>query len=167
MFVVPLANDKIENRDGESFTVLSYTNFKSTGPAVYAQYEVSSQPILIYFFDITKINGVSVDFIRGSKVLNANGHIKRKIHIPQKHDTLIVVKKHTELVSDEHDRVIVQDLKLHNKMIGISMGMVVKGDDENAYRLEDIVDIKRAAGGDFFNRKKFLKIYSDYRGYIG
>jgi hypothetical protein len=168
MFIVPLVGDMIETKDGGELKVLAYTNYKTKGPAVYVDHEAGTPDVAIYFFDIEKINGVNVKFNNTAKVFEALGKVKRRIHLPQPHDTIVVIKANTELVDSENDTVQVKSLKLHNKTIGLARGLVIIGEDDNVYRLEDIIDIKRATGGDLnFTRKKFLTIYKEYRGYIG
>lgn len=165
MFVVPLPKDVITTKDGAELEVITYTNFKSKGPAVYVEHNPGTPAVIIYFFDIEKINGVRVELNNSSKVFNALGKIKRRFHLPQSNDQL-VIKKDAEN-PDESDIVAVKELKLHSKNLGLSKGLLVRDKDGTYYRLDDIQDIKPAVGGDSFNRRKFLRYYSEYRGYTG
>ena len=162
MLVVPLPKDKIVTKDGAELEVITYTNFKSKGPAVYVVHQAGTPAVAIYFFDIEKINGIRVEYNVGSKVFTALGNIKRKIHLPQPNDQIIIKKD-----DDTTDILEVKDLKLHSKVLGLGQGLVVRDKDGNIHRLDSIADIKRAVGGSDFNQKKFLRIYSEYRGYTG
>ena len=64
-------------------------------------------------------------------------------------------------------KVKVKELKLHNKNIGLSRGLVILGDDAVIYSLESINRIKRSHGDSFFDKSQFLKLYKDYLGYNG
>mgnify|MGYP003588707629 FL=1 len=164
MLVVPLPKDTITTKDGAELEVIAYTNFKSKGPAVYVEHQAGTPAVAVYFFDIEKINGVRVEFNTSSKVFTALGNIKRKIHLPQPNDQIIIQSADPEA---EPDIIEVKDLKLHSKQIGLGHGMVIRDKDGKVFRLADVFDIKRAVGGDSFDKKKFLKLYSEYRGYIG
>jgi hypothetical protein len=155
MFLVPIEGDIVHTVDGADFTVIEYSNFKSNGPCVYVKGESSTTPI--YFFDIQSVNGIKVSFNSQSKVLEALGHFKRKIHLPQKHDKIKV---------DGSDEFIkVSTLKLHSRSLGLSRGLLVIGEDDEAYSLQQIVEIKRPIGESYFDKKKFNKLYKDYLGY--
>lgn len=160
MQVVPIKGDVITTADGPKFTVSSYTNFKSKGPAVYVEHNDGEASLLIYFFDIVEVNDVKVEFNNQSKILNALGYIKRKVHIPQKHDTIYV---HDEEGNEQ--KLKVKELKLHNKNLGLSRGLLIIGNDDEVYSMRDIINIKRVSGDSWFDEKKFQSIYSDYLGY--
>lgn len=161
MLVVPLPKDIITTKDGAKLSVVTYTNFKSKGPAVYVEHKRGTPAVVIYFFDIDRINDVRVELNPSSKVFNALGNIKRKYHLPQPND-LVTVN------ADDAGTIIeVKDLKLHNKSIGLSQGLVIRDKENNFHRLSDIVSIDRAVGSDDFNQKRFLRLYSEYRGYSG
>lgn len=168
MLVVPIAGDKITVKDSDRkpLTVISYTNYKSK-PAVYVDVGFRKPSLAIYFFDIESINGVRVEYVPGQKVFSAYGNIKRKIHLPQPNDLITVVKLNIDVFDNENDKVQVEKLSLHNKTEGLGKGLLIKCDDDKYYRLSEIIDIHRAIGDDFFNKKRFLKIYDDYRGYKG
>lgn len=155
MYVVPVKGDLIRTTDGGEFTVSEFSNFKSKGPAVYVEQENSSNALAIYFFDIEELNGIKVSYNTQTKVLNAQGHLKRKQHLPQKHDTII---------NEDTKTFKVAELKLHNRKYGLSHGLLIIGDDDEAYSLRDIVAIKRSFGDSFFDKKHFQKTYSDYLG---
>jgi hypothetical protein len=163
MLVVPIAKDLVKTADEKVYRVISYTNYKDGGPAVYCRAKGSSDSVLVYFFDIVEINKTRVDYQRGSRVFRALGKISRDQHLPQPDDKVIVLKKSLE-DSDSKDRVEVVGLKLKSKSLGVNKGLFVKGDDDNHYRLKEILDIDRAIGSDYFDREKFLAYYSDYTG---
>jgi len=155
MYLVPIKGDQIQTSDGAEFTVSEYSNFKSSGPCVYVTSESTVAPI--YFFDIQSVNGVKVSYNTQSKVLEALGHFKRKIHLPQKHDKI--------QVDGSEDYIKVDAIKLHSRSLGLSRGMLIIGSDGEHYSLQQITHIKRPIGDSFFDRKKFLKMYDDYLGY--
>ena len=161
MLVVPLPRDIITTKDGAKLSVVTYTNFKSKGPAVYVEHKRGTPAVVIYFFDIDRINDVRVELSPSSKVFNALGNIKRKYHLPQPNDLV------TLNINGENMIVEVKDLKLHSKNIGLSKGLVIRDKENNFYRMSDIVSIDRATGSDEFNQKRFLRLYSEYRGYSG
>jgi hypothetical protein len=155
MFVVPVEGDVINTVDGGEFITVSYTNYKNNGPCVYVKGESTTTPI--YFFDIQSINGIKVAFNSQAKILEALGHFKRKIHLPQKHDKI--------KVEGNEDFIKVSTLKLHSRSLGLSRGLLVVGEDGEAYSLQQITEIKRPIGESFFDGKRFKKLYKDYLGY--
>lgn len=163
MLVVPLEKDVIDTIDNQSYRVISYTNYKDGGPAIYVRSKDSKNPVLVYFFDIAAINGTRVEYNRGSRVFRALGRIDRLFHLPQPDDKILVL---TNKITDEDgkEQVEVTGLKLKAKSLGISKGMFVKDKDGNHYRLAQILDIDRAIGGQAFDREKFLAYYKDYAG---
>lgn len=169
MIVVPLNKDTITTKEGVNLTVRGYVNYKAKGPAVYANNEPGSPIVVVYFFDIAKINDVNVDFISSSKIFNALGKIKREIHLPQPHDYIFVPDSGNDLSKDSSlrnaKRVKVQGYKLHSKKHGLSKGLLIEDDEKNVYRLNDIYEIKRDIGNDEFNHKRFVKIYNEYKGH--
>lgn len=171
MIIVPLAKDEIETKDGAKLTVRGFTNYKPKGPALYANDGVSSPMVVVYFFDIDKINGVRVEYSQSSKVFTAMGKIKRAIHLPQSHDYIFVFEKKEEGVEPEKDsfsdskKVKVAGYKLHSKKHGLAKGLLIEDEDKNMYRLMDILDVRREIGSDDFDRKKFLRLYAEYEGH--
>jgi len=163
VLVVPLEKDVIKTSDGQAYKVISYTNYKDGGPAVYAKAKDSKAQVLIYFFDIESINGTKVEFQRGSRVFRALGRIDRQFNLPQPDDKVVVM---TSKMSDEDskERVEVAALKLKSKALGVNKGLMFKDLDGNAYRLSSIVDIDRALGSESFDRQGFLNYYSEYTG---
>lgn len=162
MFVVPLKGDKIETKDGVEFTVLSYSNYREKGPAVYVEHTPGVPSDAVYFFDINKVNGKTVEFVHGAKVLKANGEIKRKVQLPQPND------KVTVKIAGVTSTFKVEGLKLH-KRGDLAKGLMVVGtepDSDNKVfaRLDQVIDIERDIGSDLFSRDKFLSYYDDYRG---
>jgi|688.fasta_scaffold07849_5 hypothetical protein len=173
MLVVPIKGDIITTEDGDEFTVAGFTNFRDKGPAVYVKSNPDSESkstLPIYFFDIKNLNGIKVEFNNSSKVLNALGMLKRKLHLPQKDDYIIIEIDDDDKEEDTDTstkKVKVKELKLHNKNIGLSRGLVILGDDAVIYSLESINRIKRSHGDSFFDKSQFLKLYKDYLGYNG
>lgn len=163
-FLVPLFGDEIETSEGGIYNVVSYNNFKSMGPAVYVDAGSQQSPLTIYFVDIVRINGVRVELDNKSKVFVSHGKIKRRQDLPQPGDTITIIKQDTN-IDDPDDQVEVKSLKLHSQQDGIGKGLLIVGDDGKAYRLDDIIKLNRAIGSSNFDRKKFLKIYSEYKGY--
>lgn len=162
MFVVPLKGDRIETKEGVEFTVLSYSNYRDKGPAVYVEHTAGVPSDAVYFFDINKINGKVVDYIPGAKIFRAGGEIKRKVQLPQADDT-ITYRSSTGLTT-----IKVDGLKLH-KRGELAKGLLVSGKDSESndrvfVRLDQIVDIDRDIGSSDFSRDRFLSYYDDYRG---
>lgn len=162
MLVVPLKGDKIETKDGVSFNVLSYTNYRDKGPAVYVEHTPSVPSDAVYFFDIAKINGKSVEYMSGPKIFRSLGPLKRKWQLPQPNDT--VTWRGQGGPADAR----VKTYKLH-KRGELSKGLIIVAEDTDAQekvfiRLDQIIDVKRDIGNDLFSRDKFLAYYSDYRG---
>lgn len=162
MFIVPLKGDRIETKDGVTFTVLSYTNYREKGPAVYVEHTPSVPSDAVYFFDINKIGGKIVEYVTGSKVFKSVGEVKRKWQLPQPNDTITCRTK-------EGNRVVtVTGLRLH-KRGELAKGLLVVGnekdsDDKLYIRLDQIIDLDRDIGNDMYSRDKFLAYYADYRG---
>lgn len=162
MLVVPLKGDKIETREGVEFTVLSFTNYRDKGPAVYVEHTAGVPSDAVYFFDINKINGKTVDYVPGSKVFKAAGEINRKFQLPQPND-IVTMRGKTGSMD-----IVVTGIKLH-KRGELAKGLLVTGheqdiEDKVFVRLDQITDIKRDIGNDMFSRDRFLTYYSDYRG---
>lgn len=162
MLVVPLRGDKIENKDGIVFTVMSYTNYRDKGPAVYVEHTPGIPSDAVYFFDIIKINEKTVEYVPGSKVFKAMGSIRRKLHLPQPNDT-ITFKSETGSVDCK-----VTGLRLH-KRSDLAKGLLVvceqPDSEEKSYvRLDQLISLERDIGNDMFSKDKFLSYYDDYRG---
>lgn len=162
MLVVPLRGDQIETKDGVNFEVLSYTNYKDRGPAVYVEHTPLVPSDAVYFFDIHKINGKTVEYVAGSKVFRSLGPLERKFQLPQPAD--IVTWRGPGGTTD----AVVKGLKLH-KRGELAKGLLVVGEDQDSQethfiRLPQLLDLKRDIGNDLFSRDKFLKYYGDYTG---
>jgi hypothetical protein len=162
MLVVPLKGDTIETKDGVSFKVLSYTNYRDKGPAVYVEHTPAVPSDAVYFFDIAKINGKSVEFMSGPKVFRSLGPLKRKFQLPQQND------KVTWRASGVTQDVTVKSLKLH-KRGELAKGLQIVAEDPETQervmvRLDQIIDLERDIGNDLFSRDRFLAYYADYRG---
>jgi hypothetical protein len=158
MFIVPVAGDVITTVDGDEFTVLSYTNLKDE-PAVYVENHIGQGSDVVYLRDISELRGVRVELHKGSDVLRAYGPVKRRVHIPQPDDVI------TARVPDPNTKgrtveaqMVVTGLKLHNRSVGLHMGLVVC-DDTQCVPLDAIINIE---GSKRFNRRVFLSAYSDY-----
>lgn len=161
MLVVPLKGDVVSTDDGRYFTVLEYTNYKPD-PAVYIDVP-AKQHNLLYFTDIHKINGIKVEYNKATKVFDAFGVVKRKFNIPQPKDTAMILDPHGQEDSTPQE-IEIKTIRLHSRSLGLSRGLCILDADGNAYRLRDIQEIKRSYGYEAFDRKKFLKYYSDYSG---
>jgi hypothetical protein len=162
MFVVPLRGDKVETKDGVTFTVLSYTNYKEKGPAIYVEHTAGVPSDPVYFFDISKINGKTVEFVPGSKIFRVGAALKRRFQLPQVGDNVTYKDKTGPGV------IKVTGLKLH-KRDELGKGLFIAGNNKDSeskvyIRLDQIVDIERDIGNDLFSRDRFLSYYSDYRG---
>lgn len=162
MLVVPLKGDKIETKDGVTFTVLSYTNYRDKGPAVYVNHTPDVPSDAVYFFDIMRINGKSVEYLKSNKVFRSVGPLKRKWQLPQPND-IVTYRGSTGSAS-----AIVKGLKLH-KAKDLARGMLIdaldKADDSKTLiRLTQIIDLQRDIGNDRFSRDSFLGYYDDYTG---
>jgi hypothetical protein len=155
-------------KEGVSYVVVEYTNYKEGGPAVYARLkglDRSNKDLsIIYFFDITKINGTTVEYQKGMKVFNALGKIKRLQHLPQPDDRVTVLAAAHEDAADEEVKVKAEGLKLKSKTLGINKGMFVRDEDGKYYRLKQVQGIKRSLGGSEFDQAEFLSYYKDYIG---
>ncbi len=162
MFVVPVKGDKIETKEGVQFTVLSFTNYREKGPAVFVEHTAGVPSDAVYFFDILKINGKTVEFVPGSKVFKTTGEIRRKVQLPQLGDHVTYKDK------NGRGTMKVKGLKLH-KRDELSKGLFVVGEGEDSedkltIRIANIIDIERDIGNDLFSRDRFLTYYSDYKG---
>lgn len=162
MLVVPIKGDKIETKDGVSFKVLSYTNYRDRGPAVYVEHTPAVPSDAVYFFDIAKINGKTVEYLSGPKVFRSLGPLKRRFQLPQPNDTI------TWRSPDGTKDVEVKALKLHKKG-ELAKGILAVCEDPDSQervfiRLNQIIDLKRDIGNDLFSRDKFLSFYGDYSG---
>ena len=162
MLIVPLKGDRIETKDGVSFQVLSYTNYRDKGPAVYVEHTPSVPSDAVYFFDIAKINGKTVEFQKGDKIFRSLGPLKRKIQLPQPNDTV------TWRGPGGAQEMVVKTLKLH-KRGELAKGLQIVGEDPDSQervfvRLTQVIDVKRDIGNDLFSRDRFLSYYADYAG---
>lgn len=162
MLIVPLKDDKIETKDGVTFTVQAYTNYRDKGPAVYVEHTPSIPSDAVYFFDIAKINGITVEYVPSSKVFRSLGKVKRRFQLPQPNDVITYRGS-----SGPGDREVV-GLKLHKKG-DLAKGLQVQvrnvdTDEKELVRLSQILDLKRDIGNDIFSRDRFLSYYSDYLG---
>lgn len=160
--MVPIKGDKIETKDGVSFKVLSYTNYKDRGPAVYVEHTPSVPSDAVYFFDIIKINGKTVEYHKSDKVFRSIGPLKRKLQLPQPND-IITWRGPGALQTTK-----VKTLKLHKKG-ALSQGLLIVGENTDSkeldtVRLQQMIDVELHIGNDLFSRDKFLSYYKDYAG---
>ena len=161
-FVVPVAGDKIRVVDNDTvFMVTSYTNLKQE-PAVYVD-AGEGENNTVYFYDISEINDVKVDYNRSSKMFDSLGMLKRRYNIPQPGDVITVNTKNIDGGLEASD-VTVKNVKLHNKPEGVSRGLLACGDDV-CFDLVEIKNIVRKTGSESFDEKKFRKYYFDYLPY--
>jgi hypothetical protein len=161
MFVVPLKGDSVETKDGVKFTVLSYTNYREKGPAVYVEHTKDIPSDAVYFFDIAKINGMTVEFAKGLKVFKSLGKIDRKLQLPQPADIV------TYRSDDGAKSAKVVNIRLHKRgELAKGLQIECQNDAEEKFflRIDKIIDIERDIGNDMFSRDKFLSLYDDYRG---
>lgn len=162
MIIVPVKGDTIETKEGVTFRVMSYNNYREKGPAVHVEHTPQVPSDAVYFFDVNKINGTTVEYITGSKVFKSVGSVRRKWQLPQINDT-VTFKGPTGPLE-----LPVVGLKLH-KRGDLAKGLLVvcedKESDQKFYvRLDQILDLKRDIGNDLFSRDSFLTYYKDYRG---
>jgi hypothetical protein len=161
-FVVPVAGDSIKVVDNETpFKVTSYSNMKPE-PAVYVDVPKGENNV-VYFYDIEEINGVRVEYNRSAKLFDTLGLLKRKQNLPQPGDEISVAGQ-TPDGSPEDQKTVVKNVKLHNKLEGISRGLVVC-DVNTCYDLTQIKQIDRKTGTEKFDAEKFQKYYFDYLPY--
>ncbi len=161
-FIVPVVGDKLKIVDNDgTFVVTSYTNMKAE-PAVYVDANEGENNI-VYFYDISEINDVKVEFNRGPKLFDSLGMLKRRFNLPQPGDTITVTRKNPAGETETVD-VVVKNLKLHNKSEGVSRGLVVC-DEDACYDILTIKNIVRKSGSEKFNQQKFQKYYFDYLPY--
>lgn len=163
MLVVPIYKDLISTKDGLKYRVIEYTNYKDGGPAVYARSKGSKEISLIYFFDIAEINGTPVEYNKSSKIFTALGKVHRLQHLPQPDDNVTIITDKSDL-ENSRKTIDVQSLKLRSKSVGINKGMVIKDEENNYFRLKQVIDIERSLGSSNFNREEFLTLYKDYLG---
>lgn len=164
MLVVPLHKDTITTKDGNRYRVVSYTNYKDGGPAVYVRSAGSKDLVLVYFFDIDTINKTKVEYQSGPKVFRALGKIHREQHLPQPDDRVVVLREESSADQDGKDTAEVAGLKLKSKSLGVNRGLHIKDTDGKYYRLKQVFDVKRALGGSRFDRDSFIAYYKDYAG---
>lgn len=162
MIIVPVKGDKIVTKDGVSFTVMSYTNYRDKGPAVYVEHTPEVPSDAVYFFDIARINNVHVEYMSGPKVFRSGGKVKRRVHLPQATDRI------TAKIGGETKEFTVTGYKLHKRGDLAKGLLMVSTDDETKekvfIRLSSIIDIERDIGNDLFSRDRFLSYYKDYTG---
>lgn len=161
MYIVPLPKDTIKTRDGGTYKVVAYTNYKEAGPAVYARMKGAAN-ILIYFIDIDEVNDTRVEYQRGDHLLKSLGKVERVQPLPQPGDTAVV--RQDPNATRGRLTVKVEGLKLKSKSLGINKGMFIKGDDGEYYRLKQLLDIEPALATHKFDRELFLSQYQDYTG---
>jgi len=163
VLVVPIAKDTIKTKDGATYKVVEYTNYKEGGPAVYAR-SPAKENVLVYFIDIAEINGTKVEFQRGSKVFQALGKVSRSQPLPQPDDKIVVAVDTVSSDEDKKDQAEVEGLRLKSKAMGVNKGMFVKAADGTSYRLKQIIDVVPSLGTHTFNRAEFMAAYKDYAG---
>lgn len=163
MYIVPLAKDTIHTKDGNDYIVVEYTNYKEGGPAVYCKNE-NKDVFVVYFFDISRINGTAVDYVKNQKIFKAHGKVKRLFDLPQPDDGISVNNINKHEWTKVSSKLQVSLLKLKSKSLGINKGLMVKDEEGNYHRLKDITNIERALGSSEFNQSEYYTYYKDYMG---
>lgn len=158
MFIVPVSGDNIETLSGLPLRVLSYTNYRTDGPAVIAEDKSSGITQTIAFDEIAKLNDQKIKIATGkaTKLLEIDGYLKREQPLPQPGDT--IEAKVDEVVGE----YIISSLKLHVRN-RLAEGLIIKAEDaefgdEVELSIGQIEDID----GELFNKKKFAAYYQDY-----
>lgn len=161
MMIVPLAGDTITTDGGAQFKVVSYTNYKDHGPAVYVERGSGSPSDPVYFGDISEVNGVKTHYVKGQRVLEAMGRVKRRFHLPQPGDDI------TAKIDGQPVNLTMKSFRLHRRGALHQGLLLVTEDDANdqqTIRLDQLMDVRRPLGDDNFSRDRFLSYYDDYRG---
>lgn len=157
MIILPIPGDRIKTSSGLPAKVLSYTNYKLDGPAVI----VDGPDELLYFKDIKELNDQKVKLIKnaeGYNVLETDGYLERKFHLPQVGEFISSDISGVETRSYE-----VLRLRLHIKD-QLSRGLVLDvKDKETGEELEIPISKVKDIDHYIFSQKKFLEYYSDYR----
>jgi hypothetical protein len=156
MYVVPLAGDRITNKNGLPFKVVSFTNYKKEGPAVIAEPLGGGESETVLFTEIDELNGQKPRFIKDDKafkVFEIDGVLDREWDLPQPGDKFSSGDRSYKLVR----------LKLHVKD-ELSRGLILVSTSDEADGTVDLVlgNID-AIDGARFAKAKFLAYYSDYR----
>lgn len=155
MFVLPISGDVVETNNGVKHTVIGYAAYKNQ-PAVYVESDLSEESVS--FDSIKTINGTPVALLP-AKVFRADSLVKRKVHLPQKDDKIIV----------DGQTLKVKSIKLreHSKLTDGALVVAVdqESKESTTVRMVNIERITRADGDDDFNRKTFMKLYRDYIGH--
>ena len=158
MLIVPVTGDRIKTADGLPAKVLSYSNYKTEGPAVITDGEGPAQSVP--FNEITKINDQRVKLLKnaeGYNVFETSGFMDRTFQIPQPGDIITSTVSGVEAREYEVVRV-----RLHVKD-QLSRGMILDCNDQETHEETEVMlgQIKDIAHT-IFNHKKFLGYYADY-----
>lgn len=161
MIVVPVAGDRIKTKDGLPSTVISYSNYKSEGPAVLVEETEGGPTATVFFHEIAEINDQPVSYIKnddGYKVFEISGYMERKYLLPQIGEYI------NSKVSGVEDRKYeVKRLRL-NVPNQLSSGLIIDGSNKDE---PGVVEITLGQISDIdhylFSREKFLAYYADYR----
>lgn len=169
MLIVPIPGDKIKVANNpDTLKVIEYTRFKSAGPAVYCKAADSSTLILVYFFDIEEINEIDVEYKKSSHLFKALGKVKRKYNLPQKGDTISIMRKGIDQQEDddalEKRKVKVEKIEIKLGKSGLIHGLYVTDSDKNLINCKQILDIESEIGSQAFDRSGFIKYYKEYIG---
>lgn len=160
MFVVPLSGDNFKTKDGFTYSVVAFTNYKNDGPAVIATPEDNTLQQTIYFDDIVELNGTEVKYVttgHASKVFEAAATFERKYQLPQPND---IVYADTPDGVEKTFKVVKLKLHVQDKY---SSGLLidvedVDTEDRSTIVLNQINDIEST----IFSKQKFLKYYEEY-----
>ena len=145
IIVVPLIDDEISLDDGSTFRVIGINRHKSS-PSVFVDADDTYE---IFFDDIKQINKIMVDYDSRSHTFVAIGKFKSRTQLPQPNETVITSK----------GDFVVDQLKFHNRKIGLSKGIVIIS-GKDIITLNLIKDVKEKSR--MFNEAKFKRAYSEY-----
>lgn len=157
MFVLPISGDVVETNNGVKHTVIGYAAYKNQ-PAVYVEPDLSQESVS--FDSIKTINGTPVALLP-TKVFRADSLVKRKVHLPQKNDKIVVDGKTLKVKTIK--------LREHTKLTDGALVVAIdqESKESTTVRIVNIEQIIRADGDNDFSRKTFMKLYSDYIGHLG
>jgi hypothetical protein len=160
MLIVPIQGDSIKTKDGLPSKVLSYSNYKTEGPAVLVE-GAEGKTDTVFFQDIEELNDQKVTFVKsgaGYKVFEITGFMEREFQLPQPGETV------SAKIVDVTEDFEVTRLRLHipNEFSrGLVLDVLRKDglDSKEELTLGQITDVEHY----LFSRPAFLKYYDDYR----
>lgn len=160
MYVVPVSGDKIKTKDGLPFKVLSYSNYKTEGPAVIVDSPGSKITDTVFFQDIAELNGQKVTYAKTGKafkVFETPGAFERKFQLPQPGEFIT-----SNISGVEPRKYEIQRICLHVKN-QLSSGLLLDCLEKDQAQkvqipLSQISDVDHY----LFSREKFMAYYADY-----